>query len=309
MLLFSSPIITYLLLVSYIDSFDIIKKEDNPKLIELKYEISRKVNYPLYKLQQFSNNPTDIILLGDSRIDKLKTATFDNLTKSNTSNLAYGGGTLPEIIESFWYAAKIHDLKQVYIGINFNLWNADNAKNSVTNAIELKNSPLSFPFSRTCLLSTFLICKSLVTDKTVNIEKPNRSRDDFWKYQLESSANNFYRSYTYPTDYHKSLLEISDYCKKNNINLVFFVPPTHVDLQQKVNEFKLEAAQVKFKSDLSKLGLFYDFDYANEITENRVNFSDPFHYTDSIANIVIKEIVTGKINYARRHHKISHEKP
>ena len=301
MLFFSSPIFIYILLVLYIDPFNIIQKESNQRLIELKQSISGKVNYPLYKLQKFSDDPTDIVLFGDSRTDKLETRVFDSLTKISSTNLAYGGGTLPEIIKSFWYATKVHNLRQVYIGINFNLYNADNSMDRVTEAINLKNSPISYLLSQACFKSSSLIIKSLINGKTVTIEKPDISKDEFWKYQLESSANNFYRNYKYPNNYFKGLLEISDYCKKKNIKLIFFVPPTHIELQQKVNEFELNAAEIRFKSDLSKLGLFYDFDYPNSLTENKGNFSDPFHYNDSIANIVINEIVTGKINYARTH--------
>ena len=304
MLFFSSPIFIYILLVMYIDPFNVIQKESNQRLIELKSHISGKVNYPLYRLQGFSDNPTEIILLGDSRTDKLKTKVFDSLTRMNTTNLAYGGGTLPEIIESFWYATKVHDLKQVYIGINFNLYNADNTMDRVTEAINLKSSPISYLFSQASFKSTSLIIKSIIIGETVNVEKPDFNKVGFWKYQLESSANNFYRNYKYPDHYFEGLLEISDYCKKKNIKLIFFTPPTHIDLQQKVNEFNLVAAEIRFKADLSKLGLFYDFDYPNNLTENKDNFKDPFHYNDSIANIVINEIVTGKINYARTHNNM-----
>ncbi len=305
LILFSSPIIIYIFAAVYIDPYNIIQKEHNPKLIELKSQISYKLNYPLYKLQEFSDNPTDIILLGDSRTNSLQKKTFDSLTKMNSTNLAYGGGTLIEIIETFWYASKVHNLKQVYIGVNFNLYNSNNNNNRVKEAINLKNSMFSYLFSQYCFKSTFYIIKSILTNKTINIEKPNFNKVDFWKYQLESSANNFYRDYKYPTSSHKSLLEISGYCKRNNIKLVFFIPPTHTDLQHKVNEFELVPAENRFKADLSKLGLFYDFDYPNNLTENKDNFKDPFHCIDSIGNIVIREIVTGNINYAQPYSEVA----
>lgn len=287
------------MLVIYIDPFNVIRIESNKTFTELKTHISEKVNYPLYKLQRFSVNPTEIILLGDSRTDKLKTKVFDSITKRSSTNLAYGGGTLPEIIKSFWYATKVSELEQVYIGINFNLYNADNAMDRVTEAIDLKRSPISYLLSQSSFKSTSLIIKSIIIGNTGNIEKPNFNQAEFWKYQLESSANNFYRNYKYPKHYFEKLLEISDYCKQNNIKLIFFAPPTHIDLQNKINEFDLVDFELRFKSDLTKLGLFYDFDYPNDLTKNKANFSDPFHFNDSIADIVIKEIVTGNINYAR----------
>lgn len=298
-LLFLVPILLYIFFVVYIDPYNILFSENNPKLSELESQISYKINYPLYKLKAYSDNPTDIILLGDSRTDKLNTEIFDGLTKMKSTNLAYGGGTLPEIVETFWYATKFHELKVVFIGVNFNLYSEDNNMNRVNEASELLISPLSYLFSRYCFKSTFLIIKSLITNDETNIEKPNLNKAEFWKYQLESSANNFYRAYKYPKRYFTHLLEISNYCDKNNIKLIFFIPPTHVDLQQKVNEFNLVSEENIFKSDLSELGVLYDFDYPNEITKNSDNFTDPFHYNDTIASIVIEEIVTGNIKYAR----------
>ena len=298
-LFYSIPLIIYVLLVLFVDPYNIILKEKNQKMLELKSQISYRINYPLFKLNEYDKNPTDIILLGDSRVDKLNPEVFEQLTKKKTSNLAYGGGTLAEIIETFWYATSVYDFEDVYIGINFNLYSDNNNMNRVAEAIELKNSIFPYLFNRYTLKSTILILKSLVTNEKINIEKPNLSKAEFWRYQLESSANNFYRDYKYPKEYSVHLQEISNYCNVNNIKLVFFTPPTHTDLQEKVNEFKLKKEELRFKGDLFNLGLYYDFDYPNDLTKNRDNFTDPFHYNDKVANIVVNEITSGKINNAR----------
>jgi hypothetical protein len=294
---FSVPFFVYLIIACWIDPFNIIHKETNPRLIELKSLTSYKLNSILYKLQNYSKQPADIVLLGDSRTDMLKSSTFEKLTQMKTANLAYGGGTLPEIIETFWYVTKIHDLKQVYIGINFNLFNEHNSMNRVKEAIKLEKSPIRYLFSSYCVKSLFLIIKSSITGKNVNIGIPHLNKDEFWKYLLESSAVNFYRIYKYPNSYQNSLYQISSYCKKKNITLVFFIPPTHIDLQQKVKDFNLVAEEKQFKAFLSSLGNTHDFDYPNEITRCYDNFSDPFHFNDSISYIVIKEIVTQKKEY------------
>lgn len=303
-LLFSTPIFIYTIIAIYIDPYNIIRKECSPKLMELKSQISCKLNYPLYKIQQYSDNPTDVILLGDSRTNKLNPQVFSSFRQISTTNLAYAGGTLSEIIDTFWYVSKKHNLKEVYIGANFNLYCESNNMNRVKEAIKLKEAPLSYLYSHYCFKSTFLILKSLLTGKIIEIEKPNNNKDEFWEYQLESSAYNFYRDYKYPSYYHKSLIEISDYCNESDIKLIFFIPPTHIDLQHKVNDFNLSEDDKRFKADLSKLSILYDFDYRNNLTVNRDNFSDPFHCNDSVAKIVIKEIATGDINFAQMHNNV-----
>lgn len=297
---FLIPFIMYVLLVIYIDPYSLIFTGKNKKINEISLKIAQPLNYSLYKLSNFSKNPTDVIFLGDSRTDAINTSYFNNLTGKKSSNLAYGGGTLPEIIESFWYASKTHNLKEVYIGINFNLYSKQNNMNRVKESIGLIESPLSYVFSKYCLKSTFLIIKALITTQEIsNIEKPKLSKADFWKHSLESSANNFYRIRSYPKEFFDQLTEISKYCKSNQIKLIFFTPPTHIDLQLKVKEFNLVSEELKFKNDLSKLGLYYDFDYQNKITKNKNLFGDPFHSNDSVTKIVVNEMVTAKIKYAR----------
>jgi len=299
-LLFSIPLLAYLALALFIDPYNIIHKENNARLAELKSMISYRLNYPLYDLQQFSESPTDIVLLGDSRTAKLKSSTIESLTQMGTTNLAYGGGRLPEIIETFWYITNIHAVKQVYIGINFNLYNYYMNRNRVPEAIELKNSPFSYLLSKYCFKSLYLILKSCITNKVDNPERPKETKNEFWEYQLEYFPPFFYRDYRYPASYLQGLKKIADYCKSEGIRLVFFIPPTHLDLQQKVYDFKLEQEQNRFKSDLATIGTLYDFDYPNEITQDKDNFLDPFHFNDLIADIVAREIVTGNLKYARQ---------
>lgn len=298
--IFALPVLLYLIIAVSIDPYNILSEEDNPELSKLKSTISYKLNYPLYNIQKYHSDPTEAILLGDSRTHALSADYFTELTGLRSTNLACAGGTLPEILETFWFSAKYNTLKEVYIGINFNLYNATNTMNRVTSAKSLRASSLSYLFSKYCFKSCFYITRSLLTGSTIDFEKPNLNKAHFWRYQLESSANNFYRVYDYPSDYLLQLQEVGHYCQSKDIKLVFFIPPTHTDLQAKVQEFNLDNAEEQFKADLSSLALLYDFDYPNEMTRNKDNFLDPFHFVDTISRNVIEEIVTGKLRYARK---------
>ena len=193
---------------------------------------------------------------------------------------------------------KIYDVIQIYVGINFDPYNEYNNINSLNESIKLKESPITYLFSDLCFKSLLIILKSSISKKNVKLGTPKLNKEEFWKYKLESSASSVYRNYKYPNSYQKSLVEISRYCRENNIKLVFFIPPTHVDLQQKVNEFQLESEEDKFRTDLSNLGTTYDFNYSNIITQNYDNFSDPFHFNASIGELIIKEIVTNNTDYS-----------
>lgn len=287
-------IVPFLLMTSiliFIDPYNVIRQERNEKLLNLKRQISYKKNYALYKLQEYYYNPTDIVILGDSRANHLSRQSFDSISGEKVTNLAYGGGTIQEIVETFGIINKMHKLKKVYIGINFNLYNALNVRNSVKAANKLRNSISSYLFSRYCIESSFLIIKSLITNENINIEKPPYSKEEFWEHQLKVSGPNFYKNYKYPSKYYNDLKNISDYCSTNNIKLIVFIPPTHIDLQKKIKEFHLEKENEQFRKDLVSLNVpVFDFNFENTMTQNKDNFGDPFHFRGEYEKIIIKTI-------------------
>lgn len=290
-LLFAVPFIFILIIMSYLDPFNIIHEEKDSKMEELKKNISYKINYPLYKLQEYSYHPTEIIILGDSRANKLSQQAFDSINGEQVTNLAYGAGTMEEIVETFWIINEMHKLKKVYIGINFNLYNALNNGNRVKDANRLRNNKVSYLTSKYCIKSSFYILKSLITGGKVDIEKPPFSKEEFWEHQLITSGPSFYQNYKYPSTIKKDLVEMSRYCHDNNIKLVFFIPPTHIDLQDKIKEYHLEKENEQFKKDLISLNMpLYDFDFENIITKNKQNFSDPYHFTRKLVPILVNVI-------------------
>jgi hypothetical protein len=300
-ILFLVPVVIYAITVAYIDPYNILRSENNKKLQGLKSVISYKINYPLYKINEFEKKPTDIILLGDSRVNSLNMSLFNNLSKTEVSNLAYGGGSLPETFKTFWFATKIKKLKKVYLGINFNLYNSFYSSNRVTEALEIKKSTIKYVFSKYSLKATFNILKYwFVNQGNIRLEKPNMNLRDFWDYQLNTTATNFYKKYKYPKTYYIQLQKIANYCSKNNIELIIFIPPSHIDLQNKKNSFKLLKEENRFLKDLSALGnTIYNFDYPNRLTRDKNNFIDPFHFNDSVSKIIIRELISGKRYYSK----------
>ena len=109
-------------------------------------------------------------------------------------------------------------------------------------------------------------------------EKPHRSRDDFWKFQINVSAQRFFGMYRHPTDSLKQLGDIADYCRIHGISLVFVVLPNHADLQRLMRDrYGLAAAESQMLCELSKMGRVCNYDVVNEMTQSEMNFNDPFH--------------------------------
>ncbi len=299
-ILLSIPFVAYIIACYTIDPYNLFGVEDNQKLAELKRSISYPINRRLYKLPKYLQNPTETILLGDSRTANIDEHFFSDFSNSSTTNLAYGGGSLQESIETFWYISKIGKLKYVYIGINFNLYNAINKRSLVSKSTQLIESPISYAFSKYSIKSLGYISKALVFDKKIDLEKPPMNKSDFWKHQLEVSAKLHYQEYVYPNSFYNELKSISEYCVENGIELTFFIPPTHIDLQTRVEDFNLKNEEIKFKSDLASVTTVYDFDFPNNITTRDKNYGDPYHFNDSIARIISEEIISKKAVFSRQ---------
>ena len=292
---FTLPFLLWLLIVILIDPYNYFS---NSMIIDnsLKMETSFKLNRPLYQLLDFKNHPTTNILLGDSRTNNLKVEIFKKYSNQEFTNLAYGGGSLPEIINTFWLVAKKHNLSNVYIGLNLTFYNNYRSRDRVIEAEEIMRNFFSYAFSVYTFRSTYLIVETIITGNHLKLGVPDISKEEFWKRQLDVSAKDDYGLYEYPINYGKDLNEISKYCSQHGIHLVFFIPPTHIDLQKKVKEYNLQAYELRFKNDLKKMGDVYDFDFPSNITADTGNFNDPYHFSPSIGEIIVKDLFSNESN-------------
>ena len=270
MLLFCLPFVIMLFFVIVVDPFDyyafsgIIAHDKKAK-------VSYKINYALWKLIEFSRKPTPNILLGDSRMNRLKTEVIKKYTQEEYYNFSYGNGTLEEICKTFWFSANQIKLKNVYIGLNLNLYNLYISKDRVNGALSLLDNPLLYLINRDVIKASIQLVKENITQNGSNIEKPEMSREQFWDYQLDVTAKRFYSNYAYPENYYEELKKISDFCKENKIKLVFIILPTHFSLQKTVLEYNLLEAKNRFIKDVRSLGDTFDYDYFNNFTKEKNN--------------------------------------
>ena len=293
-ILLAIPFGIYLLIVVIIDPYNYFISNaliDSPE----KERIAENVEPHLYKLLQFQNRPTKNIALGDSRTNSL----FKEISPQGWTNLAYGGGSLKEMIQTFWWVTSVVKPDTVLMGINLNLYNKYNKRFWVEETLERKKTFFSYAFSKYAFQSTLLFVRSYIFGEEIVFGKPDLTREEFWQFQIEQSASKFYEKLAYPNQYYAELKTISDYCLQNNIKLVFWIPPTHVEFQKRKKDFGLEAMDARFVSDLQSLGDLYNFDHVSEITLRKEDYDDPMHFREHISRIIFEEILRGKVRYAR----------
>jgi len=297
-LIFIIPFLLIIAVEVFIDPFNFFFEEKNPDMLSKKDNMANKTNPYLYKIIEFDRHPNPTIILGDSRMDELSPVKFINEANEKVSNLAVGAGTIQDAIEILKYVSGKHEIKKIYWGVSIETYNGTRLRNRATQSIEIRKSFPLYLLNRYTFSSTLLICQSMLSHKEVDLYKPPFSKEEFWQNQLELSAR-YLANYTYPDNYYSELKQISEDCLKKNIKLIFIVSPTHVDLQNKIHENKLDELDMKFKSDIQSFGDVYDFNYPNVITNDKNNFNDPFHFKDSVSNLIVREISTNKIQFSK----------
>lgn len=255
---------------------------------DIKNRIAFPLNERLSKIIDFKKNPSPNILIGDSRIQNIRSASIKKVTGYDYYNFGYGGCNLPELIETFWFAAENQKLENVYIGISFGMYNKYNNTNLFTNAQKSSNL-FNYIFNSTNFQVIYYFAKDALSKEEIVLGIPDvKDKETFWQQKIDEQTQKYYQGYRYPEDFYKSLIEIRDYCAANKINLNFFIPPEYVELHEKVVEFSLTNEYQRFVDDTKTLGRLYDFNIDNEFNRNKDNFFDPFHFLRTMDTLLIK---------------------
>jgi hypothetical protein len=294
---FIIPFLIYGTFIAVIDPFNFL---GNNSFIgrDIKLQTAYPLNPCFWKMNEFTKNLQENILLGDSRMLAMKAELIKEAAGEDYYNFAYGGASLREDIDTFWFVTEKIKPKKVYFGINLNIYNDYEMNNRIAEYRAVKENPMLYFVNRSVWESSIYAAYSKITGEDLKIGSPKVDKDKFWIEQQELTSN-YYRKYIYPENYKKELQKISEYCQKNGIELTFVIFPTHIDSQKLVEKFNLNRENEQMRKDLASFGTLLDFDYENELTADREKFKDPVHLDTESNKELIKEIwgKTRKLHY------------
>lgn len=298
--LFAAPFCLYALFILLVDPFNFLNA---PSIIpdDVKARTASQLNPCLWKMRQFEQRPSPNILLGDSRMMAMKADRLKELTGKDYYNFGYGGGSLREMIDTFWFASKRVQLREVYIGLNLSVYNDYNYTERTKLYTTVEANPALYFVNRTVLQAALYDAYSHFSSTDLRLGAPTSSREAFWRDYLDNVIAGYYTNYVYPKQYGRELTRIAQYCREHNIQLTFIIFPSHVEVQQRVADFHLEQRNQAFKQDLAALATTYDFDYENEITTRRENYTDPVHTIEPVNEILMREIWLGELRLGRKY--------
>lgn len=108
--------------------------------------------------------------------------------------------------------------------------------------------------------------------------------------QVRKNAASDWQSFEAADLFWSQLSEISIWCRQNNVDLIFVIPPTIVEMQQRIAEFGLGAERHNLRKRLVSLGTVVDFDFDNKLTRNLANFTDAYHFNYKISKQIVGEL-------------------
>ena len=206
--IFILPILVWICIVLIVDPFNYFGVS-NLISEKAKEKSAQKLNSLLYNSVNFKNHPTNSVIIGDSRIRKLPNERIKELTGDSYYTMFSNAAKLNEIIDLFWFCTEHSKLKNVLIGINFNLYNEYAYANRVADVKEMIANPLIYIFNSNIAETILLSLKNELFGINVNEKK---DRDELWDYSIKTIAKNHYSKYKHPTKILERLDTVNNYC-------------------------------------------------------------------------------------------------
>ena len=297
--LFCIPIVLWVVFILIVDPFNYFNKASIIP-ISTKIENAKPLNNLMFNIFEEVHSPIQNLLIGDSRTNALPINYIEKVTGEKYYKLNSNALKLNEIVELFWLANDYKKIKNVYIGINFNMFNQYSYADRVTSVKAIVDNPLLYIFNRSVAEAAFLVVKSSIIKRPVVRSKPKMTKEEFWQWNLKVKADDHYGKYKFPDEVYNKMIKMVNYAKENDINRVFIIVPHHIEFQQRVKDYNLIGQQLRFKKSLFNLNVkTIDYDYVNEITKYKKNFNDPIHYNRKIAKIIVDEVWSGPLKYGK----------
>jgi len=295
--IFFVPFALFASFIALTDPFDLL---GTPSVVSeaTRMKVAAELNPTLWKMGKFLATDDDRVLLGDSRLGHIDVREIERVSGRKYFNFWYGGGTLREMLNTFWFATHHRKLKEVVMNVAFSTYNDNNVTDRSGAYEEFHKAPALYFFDWTVFEAAYYGVSADWFRQPFVLGVPRVTRNQFWNLELDF-ARNRYRTHAMPGKYKADMQEMARYCRTHGIVLTFIILPGHIDLQNEVGRCGLSSEYLQFKSDMAHMAVTYDCDYPNSFTAERRNFIDPFHFTTSAGNVLIEDLWGGDLRYCR----------
>lgn len=271
-----------------------------------------------YKIPLLKKGGWDNLMLGTSRIGLMDTNVTDTYLGGKTFTMSLPGSAMPLQFDSFLYAVKFNNVKNIIYGIDFMTFNKNLKFND--DYVQFKDELQSFGKFHTydIYFNMKTLKKSIDTILNNSSEHPKRyafysengmrhfpnleqklKNGDF---NIQHSINKhlqqyfrknhgFYSNYEYSSEYMHMFKKIVNYCHENDINIYVYIPPMYFEHFYALRKAGLKSQFETFKRELVKITDFIDFTGVNSITTNKNNYWDSSHLRTEHTEIVMAKLI------------------
>ncbi|MEG2525284.1 MAG: hypothetical protein RSB03_06820, partial [Oscillospiraceae bacterium] len=250
---------------------------------------------PLSAMRKIIIQKPDKIILGDSRMANLNTDYIEQISAKRYEMVGFGGSTLGEQLELFWFCTEHTELKKVVFGVSFYMCRGDQTAGRIPVVERQATSTYSFLTS----FGNWLEAGNAIKYKTKNLaaaafgrpewleypEDPNAlvvdanptsERGEKYRQDLEDYAILIYggvQGYSIAPETYKQISKVIDYCEEHHIELQFVIPPMHESIFEMATEpCGVEPYRVQLLNFLKSRATVYDMEYLNDFTRDENNF-------------------------------------
>ncbi len=272
---------------------------------------------PLSSMREVMVDQPANIILGDSRMANLNLDYIKEITGEDYTMLGFGGATMYECVELFWFATEHTTLKKVVFGAS---WYGMRGSENLDRLHALEKQAAN-PFAFTSYFNYWLEAANALKWKTKNllgtalhkpewIEYPEdptafvpqdipHEQGDYYRLDLEAYAMEKIYPGCENAMFSDTLLrqfgEVIDYCEAHDIELVFVFPPMHDSLFEMVTgPLGIDAYRTRVKDYLCARATVIDMEFPNAYNRTDSNFYDGFHLVSEQKKVLAEFIFAGR---------------
>lgn len=303
--IFLIPFLIVLLLFFWLEPFD---------YFGLKHDATY-LSKPLSAMREIRNEQPANIILGDSRMANLNIGYVEELTGENWTMLGFGGASLGECVELFWYATEHTTLETCVFGVNFYSSGGEQGVGRIPLVREQADSVFEFTANFNNWLEIVNAAKyktknllARALDKPAWIEYPedpttfdlvpvsDEMGETYHKYLEDYAAvisGQLGDSWSVEDETLQKLYEIVDYCGENGVELTFVFPP----MSDSVYDLVLAPIGIEDDVDALKQALIdraavVDLQFRSAFSADDANFHDGFHLAGPQKKLLAELIFT-----------------
>ena len=233
---------------------------------------------PLPKMRQVMRGNIQNVLLGDSRTSHFDTDYLYEITGDQYYNLGFGGASLKEEIDLFWWAAKYNKLEKVVLQTGFWTVNKGYAGDRIPSLQSVAENPIRILLNWSCHKASWKHLKTIYSKSGGPLVYTDEERAENLRYYAEEIIYPVAAKYETDWDDIEALRDIGQYCEENGITFIVIFPPLDQSIWDIViTPLGLYEEMELAKKTISEFAVVYDMEYPEMDAYSQGDYVDGFH--------------------------------